>query len=117
MKQLKNIALLLLTLAALISCKSDRLPDGILNEEQMVAFLTDAHLLESYYSITTNFHYEERADEIAASYDELFEKHHTTRAIVDSSRSYYLHHPDLYNDIYEQVLDNIVEKANELPKD
>lgn len=114
MKQLKNIAFTLLAITVLISCKSDRLPEGILNEEQMVDFLTDAHLLESYYSITTNFHYEERAAEIAASYDELFEKHHTTRAIVDSSRSYYLHHPDLYNDIYEQVLENIVENAKDL---
>lgn len=114
MKTLKNITLVLLSLATLISCKRDQLPDGILNEQQMVDFLTDAHLLESYYSITTNFHYEERANEIAASYDELFEKHHTTRAIVDSSRSYYLHHPDLYNAIYEQVLENIVENAKDL---
>ena len=42
---------------ALSGCGRDRVPAGVMDEEQMVDFLSEAYLLESFYAVETDFNY------------------------------------------------------------
>ena len=106
------ISLSLIWIFLVSSCHRNRLPEGVLDHEAMVAFLTDAHMLESYYAVETNFHYELRIQDMTASYNELFDKHGVSREQVERSRDYYLHHEREYKEIYEQVAQNLAEAAS-----
>ena len=111
-RHLFAISLSLILIFLLSSCRRNRLPEGVLDHETMVAFLTDAHMLESYYAVETDFHYELKILELSASYNELFDKHGVTREQVERSREYYLHHEREYKEIYGQVVQNLADAAN-----
>lgn len=107
--RLLSIVLAMMLLLGSVSCGGNRMPEGVMDEETMVSFLTDAYLLESYYALTTDFHYEELAPDVAKSYDDLFAKHHTSRDNYEKSMNYYTHHNDQYNKICQRVMDNLNE--------
>lgn len=107
-RRMKNKRLLLpLLLTALLlvaGCKSKQLPEGVLDHDQMVAFLYDAYLLEGCYSVETNYAYDSLSPEIAAGYDAIMERQKITREQVEASMDYYAQNLLLYNAINKEVL-------------
>ena len=100
---MKKIALLCLFAALMVGCHRQNLPEGIMSESQMVAFLTDAYLLESHYGISSEYNYDSIPDEAMAQYDVLLAKHELTGEQVDASIEYYSMQPELYAAIMDSV--------------
>lgn len=88
------------------SC-GDRLPMGVMDEEQMVNFLSEAYLIEGFYAIETNHDYDKLTPEIVNSYHELLERQGISQRQFERSMKYYLRHPELYKPIHQRVVDRL----------
>ena len=98
----------------LASCnRREQIPDNIMDTATMAAFLTEAHLIESYSYIFVENHYDSLKFQIDATYDSLFAKYNVTPAIYDTSLNYYSDHPQLLNDIYKRVAENLKGKEQQ----
>ena len=104
-----HILLFLMLMALTASCGGSKLPEGIMDEGEMVEFLTDAHLLAGYYSVESNYRLDEVSKLMEKSYDELLEKYHITRDDYNRSMEYYTHHEIQLGKIYEQVDSKLAE--------
>ena len=104
MRKLLTAALLIALTTA--SCKHSK-PEGIMDPNTMAHFLYEVHLIDSYYQVQTNYHYEEQAPEIKATYDKLFSKYGISKADYERSMNYYAHHNDQFHNIYAQVNDSL----------
>lgn len=109
-------SLLPLLFILLCGCSSDPKPDGIIDTATMTAFLTEAHLIESYDFIAVQPHRDSLAPRTAAATDSLLNKYGITAADYDSSLSYYLLHPKILEDIYSRVVNNLRDIANAAPE-
>lgn len=111
---MKKALLPLFFAAALLSaCHSDRLPDGILDHQQMVDFLTDAYLIEGYCAIETRYNFDSLTPEMLYAYDEILAEQGITREQVEASLVYYAEHPDKYLSIHEDVAEALNEEKEE----
>lgn len=112
------IAVILMIVAMLLlnnGCnrKDRKLPDYILDKQQMISLITDIHLTESALAqkqsqgaVVT--------DMALVYYDSLLVKHSVTKAQIDSSLLYYSRRPELFEDIYRQVITQLSKKENEI---
>ena len=85
------------------ACGGKRLPDGVLDHDQMVDFLTDAYMLEGYYAVETNYGFDSISPEMARAYDDILDRHGITRQQVETSLDYYAHNLVPYNKINKEV--------------
>lgn len=95
------------TLAALLlfgACRHDERPADVLDAPRMVAFLSDAYLLEGFYAVESQYRYDAMTPEVLRAYDDILKAHHTSREQVEHSFDYYASHPDLYRTIQDSVL-------------
>lgn len=111
----RNHILLLAMVAMLVvaGCGGKRLPEGVLDHDKMVDFLTDAYLLESYYAVETNYNFDSISPDFVRAYDDILERHGITSDEVETSLDYYSHNPELYNAISREVEARIDEKTTE----
>ncbi|MBR1792476.1 MAG: DUF4296 domain-containing protein [Bacteroidales bacterium] len=105
MKQLLVMAML--TLSVAFGACSHGLPKGIMSEQQMVDFLSEAYLIEGFYAIETGYHYESLGEEIVSAYQQLLARQGLTQEQFEQSVSYYMHHADRYEDIHRQVVERL----------
>jgi len=87
----------------LAACHSDKLPDGILDQQQMTSFLREAYLLEGYCAIETRYNFDSLKPEMIYAYDDILAKQGITREQVEASFAYYAKHPNEYKAIHEAV--------------
>jgi len=92
----------------LFSCGQDKktivIPSDVLSKEKMTEVLTEIHLAEAEVNMKT------LPDSIATeklSFHQLFDKNKITRAQFEKSLSFYIDHPELLNEVYEQVLNEL----------
>ena len=109
---MKKIVLLLLPLLLLTACRNEKRPADVMSHEQMVAFLTDAYLLEGFYAIETQYRYDALTPEVLHSYDSILDVHGLTREDVERSLDYYTDHLDDYQIIHEQVVASLEERRD-----
>lgn len=93
-------------------CRHEGRPADVLDAPQMVAFLTDAYLLEGFYAVETQYRYDALSPEVLRAYDDILSAHHLTREQVEHSFDYYANHPDLYRPIQDSVF-AILERQSE----
>lgn len=86
------------------ACRHATLPDGVLTEQQMVEFLTDAYLLEGFYAIETQYRYDAVSANVLRQYDSVLTVHGITRDEAERSFDYYSQHPDRYGVIQDSVV-------------
>lgn len=104
-KQMKKITVLLLPLLlAVVACRHERVPEGVLDQAAMTEFLADAYLLEGYYAISSEYRYDGFTDEMTHSYDSILDLHGLTREQVERSLDYYTSHLDTYQSILDSVV-------------
>ncbi|MBR1766305.1 MAG: DUF4296 domain-containing protein [Bacteroidales bacterium] len=99
-----SLLLLLLTVAVASSCRRSDRPADVLDAPAMVAFLTEAYLLEGFYAVETQYRYDALSPEVLAAYDDILSRHHTTREAVERSFDFYAAHPGLYQSIQDSVI-------------
>lgn len=108
MKQLSRIlSSVLIGSMLLVSCRQETVPDGIMDHDAMVGFLTEAYMLEGFYAVESGFRYGNMSDEAQQSYEALLDSFHVTKAQFDSSIAYYTRHELEYEEIHEQVMNRL----------
>ena len=104
---MKHNLLAVFAVLALVSCGHKALPDGVLNEAQMVDFLSEAYLIEGFYAVETRYNYDTLADQARADYEALLRKQGIKEEQVAASFDYYAHHTDAYAKIHKRVVDRL----------
>jgi hypothetical protein len=93
----------LLIMLALIACQRDKPGKDILPPEALVPVLVDIHLLNSIQSSHAFRTIARDADSID-THGYIFDKHGVTSIEFDSSIAWYSRHPDLFTEIYDEVV-------------
>lgn len=107
---------LLAASASLSACHSDELPKGIMSEDQLVDFLTDAYLTESYYAIKTSYRTETERVAASNAFDHLLQQYGISEEEFRASMDYYMFHYSQNQRIHKRVKDRIEEKVQSLDK-
>ena len=99
----------------LISCKGNKVPDGIIPKDRMVSLLTEVHIADgASYSIPP------APDSLylkaTGRYIFLFKKYQTDSVQFRKSVRYYANHSDEFLVMYDKVMQNLKEKADSLNK-
>ncbi|MBI4929172.1 MAG: DUF4296 domain-containing protein [Bacteroidetes bacterium] len=80
------------------------IPANVLPKEKMAEVITDIHLAEA----ETNFRpLPDSASTEKLSFQKVFEENKITKAQYDTSISFYIGHPELLNEVYEKVLNEL----------
>lgn len=105
-------SLLLLVALLFIACQAE-LPKGILSERRMERVLYDFHKAQSMADIGV---IEGRSDEIQRYelQEAVFQKHHITREVFDSSMNYYCSNLERLNHIYMRLNRRLKREAEAL---
>ncbi|MEO6167749.1 MAG: DUF4296 domain-containing protein [Chitinophagales bacterium] len=91
-----------------ISCRpgEEKAPSGILPKDKMIAVLFDIHVAESSVNSRgmTNIQLNQL---VSLKYEDVMKKNGTTYAIFKDSFDYYLHHPDQFEEIYQEIVNQL----------
>lgn len=93
----------LFLVAMLAACNGNGLPEGVLDKEAMVSFLSEAYQLEAYNTIMYKGRSTDMAPEVRTAYDDLLQRNGLTSEKVEKSLEYYSNHPREYKEILEEV--------------
>lgn len=96
--------MLLSALLLTVGCKDKRLPEDVLDHDQMVSFLYEAYLVEGYFAVETNYVFDTISPELARAYDDIFTRQNITREQVETSIAYYSSDLSAYNAINRDVM-------------
>lgn len=99
----------------LAACGGDKVPRGILGQNEMTNLLTDIHIVDgSMYNVLQlpDSLYKYGTDK----YLVVFKNHHTDSAQFRESFRYYSANPEKMEVMYEQVMKNVKQKADSLNK-
>lgn len=109
--KIENIISALLLFYILCSCnmKEERMPDEILNQEEMVALMSDMQLAEAVIKLQVN-----RVDSTSVNSDSLFNKvfrkHNVNKETFKKNFDYYNSNPVLMEEIYNLVIEKLSEE-------
>ena len=105
-----KILIILFSIAASLSlftqgCRNQagKLPENVLDKQTMINLLTDMQLVEAALAVKQS---RNAADPSVPRiyYDSLFAKYNITKAVVDSSLKYYGRQPEIFEELYAQVI-------------
>jgi predicted RNA-binding protein with PUA-like domain len=99
----------------LAACSGNKVPDGIIGQNEMTNLLTDIHIVDgSMYNVmqTPDSLYKYGTDK----YRIVFSKYHTDSLQFKKSFQYYSSKPDKLQAIYEQITINIKQKSDSVNK-
>ena len=111
----RHIALFLSLAAACVACRNDALPDNVVDTATLAQFLTEAHLVDSYYNTSDNR--DTARPLVDAAYDSLYAKYGIGKEQYDSTIAYYLHTPQVLEEVYSRVLRNLNDYTDRKLKD
>ena len=97
---MKRLLALFFLINFFIACNSDRVPDGIIERDQMVNVLMDIHLADGYSSVNYG---DPNRQKIGVLYSAIYKKYGTDSVKVRKSLNYYTQHPDVLQSMYEQI--------------
>jgi hypothetical protein len=92
-----------LVLVSLAACKDSKSSKYIIPPEKMVPVLMDMHLT---YALQSSSELRKLAREVDSVdvYSYVFNKHNISRIRFDSTIAWYSRNPELFTDIYDQVI-------------
>ncbi|MFH1004145.1 MAG: DUF4296 domain-containing protein [Bacteroidota bacterium] len=96
-----------LFISIMISCqqkKSDIIPDNILSKEKMTKVLTDIHIAEAQ---TNLYIMNDTAFKDTIGFQKIFSINQITKKQYEESLSFYIDHPIMLNEIYEEVVNEL----------
>lgn len=96
--------------ALVFACSEDKtvfIPENILSKEEYAKVLTDLSLAESAANLNIK---NVRIDKIDSAYAfDPLKENGVSKSKYDSTALFYAEHPDLYNEVYDQVLTKLSE--------
>lgn len=100
MRRILYPALILLFISG---CQQDRPGRDLIPPETLVPMLMDLHLT---YAIQSSMQYRQllRQADSVDTHSYIFEKYEVNQADFDSTIAWYSRHPELFRDIYDQVV-------------
>ncbi|QZT35797.1 DUF4296 domain-containing protein [Halosquirtibacter xylanolyticus] len=117
---LKKSIIVALLISIMVSCK-DKTPEGILSPKEMEDVLVDIHIANGLYNskYDLKLNYDNFDDDLYLS---VLKKHQVSDSTVVESMFYYSEQPELLNQIYSQVMndlkvrnESIINKIKEMP--
>lgn len=99
---------LLTVILSLFSCGGDdeAIPEGILNQEEMVGVMIDIRMAEGMIG-SVNMSLDSSRQVYRAMEKRIFEKHGLDSASYVKSYNYYMLHPQLFLDVTDIVIDSL----------
>jgi len=106
---MRNSLIILMVILA-FACSNNKLPKGILTEEQITPVIVELHLAEAI-----NSHRNEK-DLSRENYQEdlyltILKKYKLDEKVFEASILYYGKHPDKYKPVYDEVLNRLNEMS------
>ncbi len=104
----RSISLFIALCLILFSCGSAEekkvvIPDVVLSKEKMAEVLTDIHIAEA----EANLHPIADTAAVKSGFQKIFEKNKISKEQYEKSLSFYIEHPELLNEVYEKVLNEL----------
>lgn len=96
----------LVVVTLLMACGRHRVPGTYPKPEEMALILAELHMLESTLGFAP-MRGNARLTEIPGSYKFVLERHGLTTLEFDTIRKWYVDHPELYQDVYRMVLEEL----------
>jgi Na+/phosphate symporter len=84
--------------------KQTEIPPNILPKEKMVQVITDVHIAEAEANLRT---LPDSTSKETISFQKIFEKNSISKQQYEESLTFYVDHPKLLNEIYEEVLNEL----------
>ncbi len=81
-------------------------PSELLNHDVMQVILMDIHLMEAYVG-EMKLPEDSLQDMLPTYYQEIFERHGTSKDAFFTSFHYYVENPDFLQSVYEAILDSL----------
>ena len=106
MKSLFFFSILLVALLLSSGCSRYKVPAGYPKPDEMAQILADIYVVDATLTYLPGSS-SARNKEITGSYRYVLERHGLTSAEFDTIRKWYVSHPDLYQKVYEQVLERL----------
>lgn len=100
---MRKFFLIALFLLFLVACESNRPGKDLIPQENLVPILVDMHLGYAIQA-TPEFRTLSRSVDTVDTHSYIFDKHGVTKAMFDSSLSWYSQHPKHFIDIYDEVV-------------
>jgi hypothetical protein len=93
------------------SCSKPKaeIPPGILSQKEMIPILVDIHIAHSAAELFKSDTSLTMSDYM--SY--ILSIHHVEKAVYDSSITFYTRHPEIMQDIYDEVINELSKKQGE----
>ena len=103
----------LFLLLTLFACNEavETIPDNVLSKEDMVSVMVDIQLIEAALSINQS---EEAKETAYYNYDSVLKQHNLSKEKFDESFKYYSEHPELMEQIYEEMLSELSKRQAEV---
>ena len=108
-----NIQILILFLFVLLSA-CNRIPKEVLPEEKMIDVLVEIHLAEGTFDVHQFAKYSEAKKQY---YQYILNKQGVSVKQFDTSISWYVKHLDVYERVYEGVLEKLISRQEEVQKE
>ncbi|MGQ1787831.1 DUF4296 domain-containing protein [Saccharicrinis sp. GN24d3] len=108
----RTIGIVLVVAALLASCKQDRLPNGFPDKDEFAEILSEVHLTEA---IINQMRIKNRGIDSTANnyYHHVLAKFNLTQEKFDTIVNWYLAHPEIYQDVYDESIAMLSEKQAE----
>jgi hypothetical protein len=109
----KSLYLFILVGMIFFSCsrKPVNIPETVLSREEMVSVLVDIHLAQALVGINQfndSLHYN-----LSDYLSSVFQMHHLTREKYARSLEFYTDHPELLDEMYADVINELSKKQSE----
>ena len=92
----------------LLACGEEQkqvaIPDNILPKEKMSQIIADIHIAEAEANLRT---LPDSSSKETISFQKIFEKDSITKQQYEESLSFYIDNPELLNEVYEEVLNDL----------
>jgi len=114
MRNIFKIVVCFFLFAACLSCSKPKpeIPKGILTQKEMVPILVDIHIAQAAKDLyhtgdTARFSINDFLPFILSS-------HHIEKAVYDSSIAFYTLHPEIMQQVYDDVINELSKKQGEV---
>jgi hypothetical protein len=113
----KKHLILFTVIIVLLACKQEKVPEGIVDKDQMINLMVDMHITDSYLNQVYNR--DTMLMQAKTRYQYIFKKFGIDSTKFSRSLNYYSKRPQEFTEMYETVvkeLEKLEEAAKEKPK-
>ena len=95
------------------SCQHDKPQKDLLKKDDLIPLLIDLHLV---YAIQSSLDYRKISQNVDSVdvFTYIFEKHGVSKVVFDSSIAWYSRHPELFTEIYDEVVMDLTQKQDSI---